>query len=40
MRIDELEGSRIEEEERGRHSKDKVIGNSGRNFVNWLMEKG
>lgn len=40
MRIGELEGSGIEEEERERRSKDKVIGNSGRNFVNWLMEKG
>lgn len=40
MRIGELGGLGIEEEERKRRSKDKVIGNSGRNFVNWLMEKG
>lgn len=40
MGIGELGGSGIEEEERERRSKDKVIGNSGRNFVNWLMEKG
>lgn len=40
MRIGELGGSGTEEEERERRSKDKVIGNSGRNFVNWLMEKG
>lgn len=40
MRIGELGGSGIEEEERERRSKDKMIGNSGRNFVNWLMEKG
>lgn len=40
MRIGELGGSGIEEEERKRHNKDKVIGNSGRNFVNWLVEKG
>lgn len=33
MRIGELAGSEIEEEERERRSKDKV-GNSGRNFVN------
>lgn len=34
----ELGGSGIEEEER--KSKDKIIGNGGRNLVNWLGEKG
>lgn len=39
IRIDELGGSGIEEERRERRSKDKVIENNGRNFVNWLTEK-
>lgn len=33
-------GSGIEEEGRKRRSKNKVIGNGGRNLVNWLGEKG
>lgn len=39
IRLGELGGSGIEEEGRKRHSKDKVIGNGGRNLVNWLGEK-
>lgn len=39
IRLGELGGSGIEEEGRKRRSKDKVIGNGGRNLVNWLGEK-
>ncbi|XP_071580229.1 uncharacterized protein [Temnothorax nylanderi] len=40
IRIGELGGWEIEEMELERSSKDKVISNGGRNFVEWVQEKG
>lgn len=40
IRIGELGGWEIEEMELERRSKDKVISNGGRNFVEWVQEKG
>lgn len=30
----------MEERDRERHSKDKVVGNRGGNFIEWIREKG
>lgn len=40
IRIGELGCMETEEIEIGRRSKDKVIGNEGRNLVEWIQEKG
>lgn len=40
VRIVELGGGSMEERDRERHSKDKVVGNRGGNFIEWIREKG
>jgi len=40
VRIGELGGRNIEERDIERYSKDKVIGNGGKQLAEWIMEKG
>lgn len=40
VRIGELRGGSMEESDRKRHSKDKVVGNRGGEFIEWIREKG
>lgn len=40
IRTGELGGDEIGEESMERHSKDKIIGNGGKKFVEWIKERG